>query len=188
MKKTILLVLLTLGTFSYAQEQEVSKKWLFGFGSNLLNNNALHADKYFSSKDINVIPTVSAFTVQRKFDNKFSVEGQFFLNELEKENLHNGMMIDRNVTYASINVNGLYTFDSHLVDVKWFDASVIAGLGAMWTDGVPNQTFNTGLALDFWLSPLVGLRLETQGRFAFEKEQLGNNHIIHAASIILPIQ
>ncbi|WP_374542452.1 hypothetical protein [Flavobacterium sp.] len=188
MKKAFLTALLTATVFSYSQEQNNQNKWLFGFGINVLNNNVLQNKEFFSLKDINFIPTISALSLQRKFSNNLSLEGQIFLNQFQKENLHNGKSIDRSNGMASINLNTLYTYDSHLVDVKWFDASVLLGLGAIWTDDTSNQTFNTGMVFDFWLSEKVALRLETQGRFAFDNNKLANNHIIHALSIIVCLE
>lgn len=192
MKKTILLVLLTLGTFSFAQEQEQeqtpSKKWFLGVGFNLMNNNALDVNEFFSLKDANVIPMISAFTVQRKWDNNFSVAGQFFLNQYNAKNMHDGKTIAKSLTYTSANLNAMYTFDQHLVDVKWFDATVIGGLGAFWADKTSNYSFNTGLAFDFWVSKDVALRLETQGKFAFDEKSPSTNHIVHSFSVILPIK
>ena len=186
MKKSIILVLLMSVSFAFAQE-ETSKKWFFGFGVNFLDNSSSSDDEYFSVKNWNVIPSVSTFSVQRKFDSNFSVNGQFLLNKLDKSNKQNGEILNEDLFFASINANLMYTFDSHIVDVKWFDASALAGVGAMWTDGTPNQTINAGIALDFWLNKAVALRLETQGKFAFDQEQVGNDHIVHTVSIILPI-
>ncbi|MCU0321944.1 MAG: hypothetical protein MUE72_05965 [Chitinophagaceae bacterium] len=187
MKK--ILLGLTILVSSVAMSQETAKsKYTFGFGVNFIDNSGTFENKFFETGNWNAIPFVSAFTVQRKMTENFSLSGQFLLNEFDKNNIHNGMMITKDATYASINLNALYTFDSHIVDVKWFDASVIAGVGALWVDGTPNQTFNTGLALDFWLSENVALRLETQGRFAFEDTKVANNHIVHSISFIVPFK
>ncbi len=60
----------------------------------------------------------------------------------------------------------------HLVDVAWFDASVVGGAGSFMVDGKGNQTLNGGLALDFWFSKTTGIRLQTLGKFALEEDLL----------------
>jgi len=187
MKKVLLILTILISTATLAQRTAESK-YTFGFGVNFIDNSGTAKNNFFETDNWNVIPFVLAFTVERKMANNFKLNAQFLLNEYDKDNIHNGGKIEYNATYTSINLNALYAFDSHFMDVEWFDANVIAGAGAMWLDGIPNQTFNTGLALDFRLSKMVSLRLETQGRFAFEKQLLGNNHIVHAVSVILPIK
>ena len=187
MKKILLILTILIASVTFAQRTAESK-YSFGFGVNFIDNSGTAKKNFFETDNWNVIPFVLAFTVERKIDKNFKLNAQFLLNEYDKDNIHNGGKIEYNATYTSVNLNALYTFDSHFVDVDWFDASVIAGAGAMWLDGIPNQTFNTGLAIDFKLNKNVGLRLETQGRFAFEKQLLGNNHLVHVVSVILPIK
>lgn len=188
MKKILLSLTILISTVTLAQKTAQSK-YTFGFGVNFIDNTGgVSKNKFFEIEDWNVIPFVSAFTVERKMAKNFSLNAQFLLNDFEKNKFENGRMITRNVTYASASLNALYTFDSHIVDVKWFDASVIAGLGTIWFDGIPTQNFNAGLAFDFWFSKNVALRLETQGKIVFSDKVLSDNHIVHSASIILPIR
>ena len=106
------------------------------------------------------------------------------MNQYEAANLQNGSSISRVLTYFVINANAKYTFDQHIVDVKWFDASVLAGAGLGWLEGENNQFLNTGLTLDFWLSSTIGMRLQTVGKFSMDNDQLFNNHIQHTAEFI----
>ena len=87
----------------------------------------------------------------------------------------------------AFDLNAKYTFDQHLIDVKWFDASIVAGGGLGWLDGKNNQVMNTGLALDFWFNKSVGLRMQTMGKFAVDNKELFNNHIKHSAELIVKL-
>ena len=57
------------------------------------------------------------------------------MNVYDSSKLQNGTTISRDLTYAALDANAKYTFDQHLVNVKWFDASVIGGAGLAWLDG-----------------------------------------------------
>jgi len=182
MRKIIfILVSLTALTVS---SQEV-KKWNFGFGVNAIDNTSTKDSQYFNTKNWNMMPFISSFSLDRKFQNNFSVGATFSMNVYDSSNMQNGTVISRDLTYVALDANAKYTFDQHLVDVKWFDASVVGGAGLAWLDGKNNQFFNTGLALDFWLSKSFGFRLQTLGKFAFDNNKLGNNHIKHSAELVV---
>lgn len=182
MKKTALILVCLFALSVSAQE---TKKWVFGFGINSVDNTLTYENQYFSTSNWNTTPFVSSFTVDRKFDNNFTVGTNLSMNVYDSKNLQNGTTITRDLTYLALDVNAKYTFDQHFMDVKWFDASIVGGAGLGWLDGKNNQFFNTGLALDFWFNEAVGLRLQTLGKFAFDNEQVFNNHVRHSAEIVV---
>ena len=182
MKKAALILVFLFALSLSAQESE---KWVFGFGINGIDNTATMDNQYFSSKNWNIVPFISSFTLDRKLNNNFTAGANLSMNVYDAENLQNGMMISRDLTYLAVDANAKYTFDQLFMDVKWFDASVVGGAGLAFLDGKTNQFFNSGLALDFWFKDAVGLRLQTLGKFAFDNEQLFNNHIRHSAEIVV---
>jgi hypothetical protein len=182
MKKSALILVCLFALSGSAQD---TQKWVFGFGVNSIDNTLTFENQYFSLKNWNTLPFVSSFSVDRKLDNNFTVGTNLSMNVYEAKNLHNGTAISRDLTCLTLDVNAKYTFDQHLVDVKWLDASIVGGAGLGWLDGKNNQFFNTGFALDFWFSNAVGLRLQSLGKFAFDNEQLFNNHIRHSAEIVV---
>ena len=64
----------------------------------------------------------------------FSFGGVLSLNELSSKNRQNGMSISNDYTYVAFDLNAKYTFDQHLVDVRWFDASIVGGAGVFMVD------------------------------------------------------
>jgi hypothetical protein len=182
MKKTALILVCFFAMTVSAQEKQ---KWVFGFGLNMIDNSATSNNDYLKTKNWNLIPFISSFSLDRKFNNNFAVGANLSMNEYETNNLHNGGVISRDITYMAFDVNAKYTFDQHLIDVKWFDASIVAGGGLGWLDGKNNQFMNTGLALDFWFNKSVGLRMQTMGKFAVDNKELFNNHIKHSAELIV---
>ncbi|MEZ4787901.1 MAG: hypothetical protein R2790_08500 [Flavobacterium haoranii] len=186
MKKILVLVTVFITSFVFSQEDTTAvKKWRFGVGFNLINNTATADDRYFDTADLNAIPFVSTFSLDYKYSEAFSVGGVLSLNELSSKNRQNGMSISNDYTYVAFDINAKYTFDQHLVDVRWFDASIVGGAGVFMVDKKGNQSFNVGLALDFWVTSSVGLRLHTLGKFAANEDLLGNNHLQHAAELLV---
>lgn len=182
MKKTLLILSFFFALIGMAQE---NKKWVFGSGINFIDNSATTNNEYLKTKNWNTIPFVTSFSVDRKLKNNFAIGANLSMNQYEADNLHNGSLISRDLTYFVINANTKYTFDQHVLDIKWFDASLIAGAGSGWLDGKNNQFLNTGLTLDFWVSNDIGLRIQTVGKFAIDNDKLFNNHIQHTAEFII---
>ncbi|ESU27274.1 hypothetical protein FLJC2902T_19770 [Flavobacterium limnosediminis JC2902] len=188
MKKAIALVLVLTATIGFSQEEQKlqeEKKWTFGAGVNFIDNTSTGGDGYLNTSQWNILPCVSTFGVERDFSNGFSADARLSLNEFEAENMQNGTVITRDVTYVAFDAAARYTFDQHLFDAEWFDATAVAGAGLFWVDGQNNQSGNVGMAFDFWFQPALGLRLQTLGKFAFEEETLGNNHLQHSLEFIV---
>lgn len=182
MKKTFLAVACFFALIVSAQE---TQKWVFGSGINFIDNSATTNNEFLKTKNWNSIPFISSFSVDRKLENNLAIGANLSMNQYEANNLQNGSSISRDLTYFVINANAKYTFDQHIVDVNWFDASLLAGGGFGWLDGKNNQFLNTGLTLDFWMSSSLGFRIQTIGKFAVDNNQLFNNHIQHTAEFII---
>lgn len=187
MKKILTILSCCFALIGLAQEKQTKEKekWVFGSGINFIDNSATTYNQYFKTKNWNAIPFISSFSVDRKLENNLAIGVNLSMNQYQANNIHNGNSISRDLTYFVINANAKYNFDQHITDLKWFDASVLAGAGFGWLGGENNQFLNTGLTLDFWLSNTVGMRLQTIGKFAIDNDQLFNNHIQHTAEFIL---
>ena len=187
MKKAIALLLVLNATIGFAQEErsQEEKKWTFGTGVNFIDNTATSGDGFFNTPEWNILPFVSTFGVERDFSEGFSADVRLSLNEYQSENKHDDATIARDVTYFAFDAAARYTFDQHLFDAEWFDATAVAGAGLFWVDGKNNQSANVGMAFDFWFNPSLGLRLQTLGKFAFEQKTLANNHVQHSAELLV---
>ena len=176
-------------TFGFSQEDSTAvDKWRFGFGFNMINNTGTADNRHFDIDDMNAIPFISSFSLDYKYSEAFCFGGVLSLNELSSKKMQNGMFISEDYTYIAFDVNAKYTFDQHLVDVRWFDASLVGGAGIFLVDNKGNQSFNVGLALDFWFTSSVGLRLQTLGKFASDTDStVANNMIQHSAEFIFKL-
>ena len=184
MKRVIVVLVLVMSASLFGQET-ASPKWKFGFGVNFIDNSALESKQFFKTNNWNAIDFISLFSADYAVGQNLAIGGTVSMNELSKDNNQNGGMITKDVLYVAFDANARYTFDQHLVDVAWFDASVVGGAGLFMVDGKGNQTLNGGLALDFWFSKTTGIRLQTLGKFALEEDLLGNNHIQHSAQFVV---
>lgn len=183
MKKIITVLALVISTLAVAQE---SSKWTVGVGVNVIDNSSTADGVFFQSKDWNILPVISKFSIGYEVKENLTVAGEIALNKYSSNNQHNGSYdLASDVSFVGIDLNAKYNVDHFFTDSKKFDASVIGGFGSFWVDGVSNQSLNPGLALDFWLGEDYGIRLQTLGRVAFDNEKFGNNHIQHSIEFIL---
>lgn len=183
MKKIITLFALAISTFAVAQE---SSKWTIGVGVNVIDNTSTDDAVFFQTKDWNFVPVVSKFSATYDVKEHLAIGGEVAINKYSAKNEHNGVNTEltSDAGFVGLDLNARYNVDHHFTHAKWFDASVIGGLGMFWVDGEPNQSITPGLALDFWLGEGYGIRLQTLGRVAFDNNKLGNNHIQHSVEFI----
>lgn len=182
MKKRITLLVLVISSFAMAQE---SPKWTIGFGVNAIENSADKDALYFVPKNLNILPVMSKFTVSYDVQKYFTVGTEVAINKYTTNKKHNGdyvMLEDAN--FIAVDINAKYNVDHFFTKAKWFDASVVGGVGYFWLGTETNQSVNPGLALDFWLGDGYGFRLQSLARVAFENFKLNNNHIQHSAEFI----
>jgi hypothetical protein len=183
MKKIITLFALAISTFAVAQE---SSKWTVGFGVNAIDNTSTDDAIFFQTKDWNVAPVISKFSATYDVKEHLAVGAEVAINKYLAKNEHNGDQnaISGDVNFVGVDLNARYNVDHFFTQAKWFDASVVGGLGMFWVGGEANQSVNPGLALDFWLGEGYGIRVQSLGRVAFDNNKLGNNHIQHSVEFI----
>jgi hypothetical protein len=185
MKKITMLVALTLCSLVMAQEKS---KWTLGFGANAIDNSASKDGIYFQTKNWNTVPVFSKFLVEYQAVDHLSVSAEVAINRFSAKKEHNGtQLLGNDANFVGVDVNAKYNVDHFFTETKWFDASIIGGFGSFWVDGQANQSFNPGIALDFWLGDAYGFRVQTLGRVAFDNNMLGNNHLQHSIEFIFKI-
>jgi hypothetical protein len=184
MKKIIITIVLFISTFSMAQENQ---KWIFGWGWNTIDNTATKDRVYFQTKDWNSVPALLKASLSYNMKEHLTVGTEYTFNKYLSDKMHNGRqnLIKKDLIFIGVDVNGKYNVDHFFTQAEWFDVSVIGGVGLFWLDDIPNQSFNPGLAIDFWMSDDYGIRLQTLGRVAFNNNKLGNNHIQHSVEFLV---
>ncbi len=183
MKKRITLLVLVISSFAIAQE---SSKWTIGFGVNAIDNTSTKDDVYFQTKDWNILPVMSKFTASYDVKQHLSVGTEVALNKYSASKLHNGeYILLEDANFIAVDINAKYNVDHFFSKAKWFDASVVGGVGYFWLGTETNQSVNPGLALDFWLGDGYGIRLQSLARVAFDNFKLNNNHIQHSVEFIV---
>jgi hypothetical protein len=183
MKKIITLFALAVSAFGIAQE---SSKWTVGFGVNAIDNTSTQDAVYFQTKDWNVAPVISKFSASYDVQQHLAVGTEVAINKYMANKTHNGVQgaITSDLNFVAVDVNAKYNVDHFFTQSKWFDASVIGGVGFFWLGTEANQSVNPGVALDFWLADGYGIRLQTLGRVALDNNKIGNNHIQHSVEFI----
>lgn len=183
MKKITFFILYLFVLNASAQE---SNKWLVGVGINFIDNTNSQDDNYFNVSNWNSTYSISKLTIQYEFVKDFSLSSEFTLNRLDKGKEHNGTTIGSNLSYFGWDLNGRYNVASLLNIPKKYSLEPILGVGFSWTGGTPNQSVNSGLSLGYFFNDYYGIRLQTQGKFAFETDStVGNNMIQHSLEFIL---
>lgn len=183
MKKITFFILYLFVLNASAQE---SNKWLVGVGINFIDNTNSQDDNYFNVSNWNSTMSLSKITVQYNFINDISLASEFTLNRLDKGKEHNGTTIGSNLSYFGWDLNGRYNVASLLNIQKKYSIEPILGVGFSWTGGTPNQSVNSGLSLGYFFNDYYGIRLQTQGKFAFETDStVGNNMIQHSLEFII---
>lgn len=175
-------MILAISTFSVAQE---SSKWTVGVGFNSIDNTAKKGSFSYQSKDWNIAPLVSKFSAAYEVEKYFSVGTELAISKFSAKNSANGEYISADdVRFIAIDINAKYNVDHYFTQSKWFDASLVGGLGYFWIGEATNRSFNPGVSLDFWITDSYGIRVQSLGRIAFENVKLSNNHIQHSVEFV----
>ena len=183
MKKVVILALLMVSTFSFAQETKKESKWVIGAGVNFIDNTSSGNNEYFNFSNWNATLGFSKLSVQYFYNTNLSVSSEFTINRLDKGVDQNGQSIDANLSYFGFDLNARYNVAGLMKLPSKFSVEPILGVGNAWTSGNPNQSFNTGLSLGYQINETYGVRVQTLGKFAAEKYTVGNNMIQHSLEL-----
>ncbi|MGB2128887.1 MAG: OmpA family protein [Flavicella sp.] len=164
LKISLMALFLLVGMYN-VNAQDVSKKWAFSFGINMVDINKTGPSEfgdflkdYVGESDWNTIPAISHVSVVRYLDNGFNLELNGALNKIDK---------------APINVDGLSFFAldlgtrydlNHLNfigETGWFDPYLRLGIGVTWLENQDVFTINGGAGFNTWFNDTVGLNFST---------------------------
>lgn len=182
MKKVLVALVCLFAVHVSAQDQ---KKWLVGLGVNFIDNTNSEDNDYLDISNWNSTFSVSKLSVQYFYNKEFSIGSEFTLNRFDKDIRQNGGAIDANKSYFAIDIMARYNVGSLIKLPSKIRIEPIAGVGNFWTDSNPNQSFNTGLSLGYQVTEAYGLRFQSVGKFAAEKNTLGNNMIQHSIELVI---
>lgn len=187
MKKVVILALLMVSTFSFAQETKKESKWVIGAGVNFIDNTSSENNEYFNFSNWNANLGFSKLSVQYYYNTNLSVSSEFTMNRLDKDVDQNGESMDSNLSYFGFDLNARYNVAGLMKLPSKFAVEPILGVGNAWTSGNPNQSFNTGLSLGYQITETYGVRVQTLGKFAAEKYTVGNNMIQHSLELYIKL-
>ncbi len=183
MKKVVILALLMVSAFSFAQETKKESKWVIGAGLNFIDNTSSGENEYLNFSNWNATLGFSRLSVQYYYNTNLSFSSEFTMNRLDKDVKQNGQSIDTNLSYFGFDLNARYNVAGLMKLPSKFMVEPIVGVGNAWTSGNSNQSLNTGLSLGYQFSESYGVRVQTLGKFATEQNTVGNNLIQHSLEL-----
>lgn len=184
MKKTLFIcqLLFTLGAF--AQEATTTSPWTFGIGTNFIDNTVRANQQYFNTKQWNGGQIFSTFSVSYAYDAYWALSLETNITRIDPAVMQNGGYLPADKIAVAFDLNAQYFFDTHLFDLKKFDAALVAGLGHYWYDGHGYASFNTGAMFQYWILEPLGIRLQSLAKFAFNQNPGLNNHLLHQVTVV----
>jgi hypothetical protein len=186
MKNTLLLVLVFLSFKGFSQSTEQkAKTTTFGFGINIIDNTGTFKSQFLNSEENwNISPSISIVSIETQIGEFYALEFSGSFNKISANKIQNATTIDNDFTFIGLDVNGKFYFDEFIAKNSRFDAYFTAGVGTYSSDSKSNQTANTGMGFTYWFEPNLGLRIQTIGKYAFDIDQVLNNHIQHSAELV----
>ncbi|WP_452219622.1 OmpA family protein [Lacinutrix salivirga] len=171
----LLVILLSISTFSYAQN--ANNPWITGFGTNAISNPVrMQTGDQGRFETFNWDAGGLMVSFGRQIKNKISFETIVSLNNIG-QNFGN---TDANLPYISADGMFKYNFKNGLTFV---DPYVTIGGGYTWLDTIGAGTVNGGVGVNFWLGTHFGLNLQSVYKHAFE--EYGLQHFQHSFGIKL---
>ena len=189
--KNLVVLFLLFSTFAVVAQDDTTNakpQWIIGFGANIIDNTATKNGNYFNaSEQWNYLPTISKVSLEKIMSDQFSIEGAFGINKLSKGTMQNGAFTNEDKNYVGFDLNGKFYFGKEFIKSPAFDPYLVAGFGVNYVGDNSNQSSNFGLGFNFWFSPNIGLRMQSQGKYGFTQTTLLNNHIQHSAELVLKL-
>ncbi len=181
MKKiTLFFVLIFTAALSNLNAQDANNPWAIGFGANAIHNPNNRTD-FLKTKQWNVIPSISKFSIARYLEDGFTFEVAGTLNEITK---NNGTTIAA-VTFVAVDGHIKYDINGLIGDTKWFDPYIFVGGGHTWVDNKGAGTFNAGAGMNLWVTNHIGFNFQTAGKRVFNNFILNENHWQHSAGLVI---
>ena len=169
-----------------AQAQDRNNPWAVSFGVNAMDGGRVSAagpvaDQFSQYFDVNaywnILPSVSYITVARNVGDNFSVGITGSINKVDifvspRPTIPGDYVVTNpgDLMYYGADVLLKYSF-MDMLKSKVFDPYVHAGGGYTWLGKGNSGTANGGLGINFWISELVGLTVQSTYKYAFEEDR-----------------
>ncbi len=166
-----------LGVKSFSTSMRKPNMVTFGVSLNAIDNTSLTSKNGFFNmgSNWNIFPFFNTATVDVNFANVFSYGGMITYARLYDSVLQQ----DENITESK----GYFAFDTN---TKWYFYS--SGRYGVYTFGGPSLIvadktlfgMNFGLGGEMWISPTLGFRLQTMGKYHQKSPLMGFTHAQHS--------
>jgi len=158
-----------LFTSLLSNAQEADKKWLFGFGINvvdfrdigfsrnvIMNEISGLSSDFFSFEDCNagLSPYVS---MTRSFNKRFSLVLEASYNKVKKGE---SKTIDE-CSFSQVSLSSQYHFNADKEATGWFDPYVQIGFGNTWINSDSAPSYIPGFGFNIWFNEKVAVNLRS---------------------------
>ena len=184
--KKVLITLLAVISFGSLKAQDANNPWAIGFGINSVwSNDEANTDKLstiLSTKEWNMVQSLSRISAARYIDDGFTIEGVFTFNNVKRSASTNV----EGISYYAFDTNLRYDLNNILGETSRFDPYAIIGGGYTWLDNIGAGTFNAGLGFNFWVKDNFGLNFSAINKHVFNDGfALAANHLQASAGIVV---
>ncbi|MCE2789332.1 MAG: hypothetical protein LW630_05405 [Saprospiraceae bacterium] len=170
-----------LGVKSYSTNMRKEGLITWGLALNAIDNTSLTSQTGFFDMGMswNILPLPTTVSGDVNFGKFFSYGGGLTLSRLNQTIKQQDEKINENKSY--------FAFDTN---VKWYYFSssrfgfyTFAGPSVIASGGVVVGA-NFGIGFDTWITPQMGIRLQTMGKRHVQNEVLGRTHAQHSIGAI----
>ncbi|UUV21123.1 porin family protein [Flavobacterium sp. CBA20B-1] len=205
MKKTILKAFFALSCIGFSAQAQVIHKneryvksynWKVGASYNMMDFNFNHTDLPEGASMISGgIP--AKVMIGYEFAPNFSVEADFSMNEMEKDNVMNGMVVNENISIVSFNGSLAYSLGG-LFNIPIADPYIKAGVGHLRLNETDLTMASAGGGINFWIADIpatkssryhhdkfyrrLGINVEAMGRSNISTKGQGS-HAQYSAGV-----
>lgn len=191
LKKQFLLVFLIANIFTmHSQTSPLTKKdstivssWIFGVGFNVVDDSDDTFNRLFDFKSAwNAVPYPSRISVGNYFKNGLGIEGILSYNKYKKGKIADGLPVDNDKDYFSIDSRLSYDLNKIIGYTGWFDPYLGIGAGFTHANDISRGTFNAVLGFRTWFSDKFGLDVNTSGKWTMNTNY--TNHLQHVLGVV----
>ncbi|MCX7548848.1 hypothetical protein OS188_12885 [Xanthomarina sp. F1114] len=191
-KLSISIILLFITIFSFGQSRGVNEvldyPWAIGLGVNIVDNDGSGINQPFDGSNWNFKNPVMLSGEYRVL-NYLAINAALSFNSLQMSNLQNELVLPENKSFFAMDMSGkvyLDQFYAPTTRLKRVETYALLGLGFTQVTDFNTGTFNAGVGVQFWFTNTydLGLRLQTVGKWGFNKSIYLSNYIQHSAEVI----
>ena len=167
--------------------------WMFGIGSNFVDDDGSSFTNFFNIKDSwHSITLPSRITADKYFYNGWSFEGALAFNKYDSRKIVN-LETGHEGFFMSADVNMKYSFMRLFYPMQVIDPFVSSGFGITYRqalDGLMNTNLNVCAGLNIWITDYVGVHLQTSGKIALVSDIIKTNkdYMQHTFGLVFKIK